>query len=421
MILASAWVFYPNSFGVENAFFSVQMGADMVTVSLPVEYYDGMPYVPLEDVVRQVGGSATASRHGMIQVNCNNTTVGLLVNSTTVQLPNGSSELVFPIRDIGQRPHVALADIPILFSSAFNLSFVRSEPSSSSVNLTPVDPDDLALDMLEDSLLESVDSVDTTTKGATPSIPSQAAEGTETEPKVIEEEPEDEVGAPSFVETEMSSSDVQALNIDLSALKHVSGAIIIDPGHGGEDKGAVGGNALAEKDFTLSMALRIRDILKDNTSLKILLTRGKDVNLDVSSRKMANDAKGVNYFITLHAGYAATPRAQGISIFTDAGLLFSEESLTSSGKEQAVSRQQTAEKAAAFAYHLARTLGGGSVFGPVKVRSCPLLLQRDFDVPVIILEMAYLSNMDTAALMSEEEYQEQGARELAWAIATALK
>jgi len=70
---------------------------------------------------------------------------------------------------------------------------------------------------------------------------------------------------------------------------------------------------------------------------------------------------------------------------------------------------------------MAQALGENSALGTVIVRNCPLVLQREIGLPAILMEIAYLSNIDTATLLSEEEYQAQVAANLAWVIASVMK
>ncbi|MBD3241211.1 MAG: hypothetical protein GF331_11545 [Chitinivibrionales bacterium] len=79
------------------------------------------------------------------------------------------------------------------------------------------------------------------------------------------------------------------------------GTVVIDPGHGGKDPGAIGPSGVQEKDLTLAVALRLRDILKDKTNLKVYLTREKDEFIPLRQRtKFAND-KDADVFVSIHA------------------------------------------------------------------------------------------------------------------------
>ncbi len=77
--------------------------------------------------------------------------------------------------------------------------------------------------------------------------------------------------------------------------------IVLDPGHGGKDPGAIGITGIKEKDVVLSIALKVRDMLKKQNRLKVLLTRERDIFIPLSERtKFANDKKA-DLFISVHA------------------------------------------------------------------------------------------------------------------------
>lgn len=77
--------------------------------------------------------------------------------------------------------------------------------------------------------------------------------------------------------------------------------IVIDPGHGGKDPGAIGVSGVKEKNITLNIALKLKDILKKTEGIKVYLTREKDVFIPLQERtKFANDKKA-DLFISIHA------------------------------------------------------------------------------------------------------------------------
>ncbi len=77
--------------------------------------------------------------------------------------------------------------------------------------------------------------------------------------------------------------------------------IVIDPGHGGKDPGAIGSSGLYEKDVVLAIGLALRDALKKESSLKLYMTRSKDKFIPLRQRtKFAND-KNADLFISIHA------------------------------------------------------------------------------------------------------------------------
>jgi N-acetylmuramoyl-L-alanine amidase len=411
--------FCRGGMAAETAFFSAQIGADMITVAAQLRYADEMPYVALDEIMHQIGG-AVAVQPEQVQANWGGTTAVLNVNGVTVKLPKTSFSLAHPVKQQGETVFISLSDVPAFFTSSYNLLFSQVEQAEQSqpLELTPIEPEEAAMDMQDDSLLESVDTPPSTGKE---SIALGTGEISEAGAKIEDE------GAPSPAETPVAVAAVESQPapqekiVDLTPFSGVGGSIVLDPGHGGQDSGSVGGNGLNEKDVVLGIALRLRDVLAAKTSIKVQLTRDAEKEQSLSNRRAVAQTSGGTVYISLHAGYSATPRAQGTSIFTDQGVQSSESALTNEGKDRIVRRQQAAEKAGTFGYHLAQALGNDSVLGPVTVRSCPLLLQRDLDMPVVLIEIAYLSNIDAAELLSEEAYQDQVAQNLAMAIASTLK
>lgn len=75
--------------------------------------------------------------------------------------------------------------------------------------------------------------------------------------------------------------------------------LVIDAGHGGYDSGAVG-NGLVEKNLTLQIARRVRDILTVNYPITIKMTRDSDVFVSLSERANIANAFSANYFISFH-------------------------------------------------------------------------------------------------------------------------
>lgn len=75
--------------------------------------------------------------------------------------------------------------------------------------------------------------------------------------------------------------------------------LVIDPGHGGSDSGAVG-NGLQEKQVVLQIARRVRDILSAGYVVDILMTRDSDIFIPLSERARMANSFGANYFFSVH-------------------------------------------------------------------------------------------------------------------------
>ena len=87
-------------------------------------------------------------------------------------------------------------------------------------------------------------------------------------------------------------------------------AVVVDPGHGGPDSGCVAAGGLTEKDFTLTLGLRLAQLLRAE-GCRVRLTRERDEAVPLYARAaVANDA-GAGYFVSLHANANEAPLARG--------------------------------------------------------------------------------------------------------------
>lgn len=92
--------------------------------------------------------------------------------------------------------------------------------------------------------------------------------------------------------------------------------VVLDPGHGGIDPGAVGRHGLKEKDVTLDIARRLKLLLEERLKVKVLLTRDQDRFVPLRERtRMANEA-GADLFISIHTNAAPrNSRARGMETY----------------------------------------------------------------------------------------------------------
>ncbi|HEX9917044.1 MAG TPA: N-acetylmuramoyl-L-alanine amidase [candidate division Zixibacteria bacterium] len=91
--------------------------------------------------------------------------------------------------------------------------------------------------------------------------------------------------------------------------------VVIDPGHGGEDLGAVGPSGLVEKDVTLDIAKKLSRYLREEKGLKVMLTRREDVFVALEERSRIANRAGGDIFISIHANSAPRKTATGFETF----------------------------------------------------------------------------------------------------------
>ena len=91
--------------------------------------------------------------------------------------------------------------------------------------------------------------------------------------------------------------------------------VVIDPGHGGVDFGALGPYGLIEKDYVLDIALMVQEQFKDDSEIKILLSRNDNAFLSLSERTDFANSKGADLFISLHSNASPEKSASGLEVY----------------------------------------------------------------------------------------------------------
>ncbi|MCZ8235858.1 MAG: N-acetylmuramoyl-L-alanine amidase [Inhella sp.] len=91
--------------------------------------------------------------------------------------------------------------------------------------------------------------------------------------------------------------------------------IALDPGHGGEDPGAIGPSGLREKDVVLSIAQQLRDRLLQEPNMRVLMTRDADYFVPLHERVRKARRVGADLFVSIHADAFLRPEARGASVF----------------------------------------------------------------------------------------------------------
>jgi N-acetylmuramoyl-L-alanine amidase len=120
----------------------------------------------------------------------------------------------------------------------------------------------------------------------------------------------------------LGAGDVQpplplpAMRPDKAAARSFKPIIVIDPGHGGHDSGAMK-HGTVEKDVVLAFSLKLRDKLEKTGRYKVLMTRDKDEFVELSKRVSYAEGHNANLFIAVHADYAGgNSKARGATIYS---------------------------------------------------------------------------------------------------------
>ena len=206
--------------------------------------------------------------------------------------------------------------------------------------------------------------------------------------------------------------------------------VALDPGHGGEDPGAVGPGGTREKDVVLQIAHRLRDRINQQPNMRAYLTRDSDFFVPLHIRVQKARKVQADLFISIHADAFFTARPQGASVFalSDKGASSSaarwmadkENSADLVGGLNVKAKDAQVQKALLDMSTTAQindSLKLGSAMlgeiGSVGKLHKPQVEQAGFavlkapDIPSVLVETAFISNPDEEAKLRSEDYQVQ--------------
>ncbi len=216
--------------------------------------------------------------------------------------------------------------------------------------------------------------------------------------------------------------------------------VVLDPGHGGEDPGAIGRGGLREKIVVLQIARALERRLKRERGISAVLTRTGDYYVGLRQRRaMSRDQYQADLFVSIHADAWKEPKAQGASVFvlsrrgaSSALARYLAKSANESdriggveiGQQGDVLRTVLADLALEGSLEHSFRVGGFMLEELNKVAylhkktvgSAAFMVLKTVDVPSILVETGFISNPREERLLSSASYQ----RRLADALGDAI-
>ena len=201
--------------------------------------------------------------------------------------------------------------------------------------------------------------------------------------------------------------------------------IVIDPGHGGHDPGAVGQNGSREKDVVLQMGLKLARELREELGLDVVMTRTTDVFVELQERTAIANKVNADLFVSIHANASLNRAASGIETYylnlaktEKAAQLAARENGTTLEKVsllQAVLFDLMANYKLNDSAHLAEDVQKSafrkvsSRYGGVKnlgVKQGPFYVLVGATMPSILVETAFISNEKEEERLTDDSYQD---------------
>ena len=207
--------------------------------------------------------------------------------------------------------------------------------------------------------------------------------------------------------------------------------VALDPGHGGEDPGAIGPTGLREKDVVLAVALKLRDRLNSVPGMRAMLTRDADFFVPLHERVRKARRVQADLFVSIHADAFFTPAARGASVFA-----LSETGATSAAARWMANKENAADGvggvnvAAVKDAQVLRAMADMSTTAQIRdsltigrevlaligkvgalhkrsVEQAGFAVLKAPDIPSILVETAFISNPDEEARLRDEGYQDK--------------
>jgi N-acetylmuramoyl-L-alanine amidase len=215
--------------------------------------------------------------------------------------------------------------------------------------------------------------------------------------------------------------------------------IVIDPGHGGKDPGARGIRKTEEKDITLKVALLLRDLLSKRSGVRVLMTRDRDVFIELEDRARFANSHEADLFVSIHVNSHPSRAVKGIEIY-HFGEAKDQRALevaarengtpmgnTGVGWEYLVADLLTTKKIEAsldLAWNakeaMVSQMNGHYLVNDHGVKTAPFYVLRFTSMPSILAEIAYISNPDEEDLLRKPAFIQDVAQSLYHGIVSFL-
>jgi N-acetylmuramoyl-L-alanine amidase len=205
--------------------------------------------------------------------------------------------------------------------------------------------------------------------------------------------------------------------------------IALDPGHGGEDPGAIGPTGLQEKEVTLAIALNLKERLEQRKRAHVLLTREADYFVPLAERVKKARAVNADLFLSVHADAFTRPEASGSSVYT-----LSEKGASSAAARYLASKENQADlvgglnhknikdpvlaemlmdlsqgaskqDSLSLADKVLKQMGKINKLHKKQVEHAGFVVLRAPDIPSILLETAFISNPEEEEKLRDVEFR----------------
>lgn len=214
--------------------------------------------------------------------------------------------------------------------------------------------------------------------------------------------------------------------------------VVLDPGHGGKDPGAIGVSGTYEKHIALAAAEELRRQLQATGRFRVGLTRGGDSFIPLEQRVAIAQAHGAALFVSMHADALGDHSVRGASVYTLADAASDAQTAALAQRENAADRfagpdfqgaspevasilaslvkRETRVGSAHLARGLVGCLGRGVTLLQHPSRHAGFVVLKAPDIPSVLVEMGFMSNPEDEAALRQVAHRAQIAAAMQQAI-----
>ena len=214
--------------------------------------------------------------------------------------------------------------------------------------------------------------------------------------------------------------------------------VVLDPGHGGKDPGAIGVSGTYEKHVALAAAQELQRQLMRAGRCRVALTRGRDVFIPLQDRVAIAQRQGARLFMSLHADALADPGVRGASVYTLSDTASDAQTAALARRENSADRfggpsfrdlppaiasilgslvrQETRSGSVRIARNVVGSLGSGVGLLTHPSRHAGFMVLRAADIPSVLVEMGFMSNPQDEAALRRPDHRARVAAALAHAV-----
>jgi N-acetylmuramoyl-L-alanine amidase len=208
--------------------------------------------------------------------------------------------------------------------------------------------------------------------------------------------------------------------------------VAIDPGHGGEDPGAIGGGGTYEKHVALDIAKKLRAKIDAQPNMRSMMTRDADFFVPLNVRVQKARRVGADLFVSIHADAFTTPEAKGSSVFA-----LSEHGATSAAARWMANKENSSDQIGGiniksadatvnralfdmsttaqirdsmrYGNFVLNEIGGINKLHKGSVEQAGFAVLKAPDIPSILVETAFISNPDEERRLNDDAYRDKMA------------